>query len=316
MIRRKLFLCQRFYMSQISLEDMLKARVYFGHQIHRWNPKMKPYVYAAKGGIHIINLEKTRVMAQKALDFIEEVTGTGGHILFVGTKKQASSLIKEEAKKRNQFYVNKRWLGGTLTNFQTIKMSIDRMKKIDQMRARGDLDRYSKKERSQIDKEQKRLSEYLEGIREMKDIPQALFIVDVNKENIAVAEANKLGLPVTAIVDTNCDPDLIKYPIPGNDDSIRSIQFFIEQVGAACDRGHKKWLSKTRGQETKEPAQQQNKNASKNVVQSAGASGVVQVFRSRKLVAVGTAEDVEIAMEIEKEITPEKTEENKPSSEE
>ncbi len=306
-------------MSQISLEDMLNARVHFGHQVHRWNPKMKPYVYAPKGGIHIINLEKTRVMAQKALGFIEEVIGSGGHIMFVGTKKQASSLIREEAKKRNQFYVNKRWLGGTLTNFQTIKMSIDRMKKIDQMRERGDLDRYSKKERSQIDKEQSRLNEYLEGIREMKDIPQALFVVDVNKENIAVAEANKLGLPVVAIVDTNCNPDLIQYPIPGNDDSIRSIQFFVEQVGTACDRGYQKWQSKTRDQEVKEPAQQQSKNTSKDIVQNAGASGVVQVFRSRKLVAVGTAEDVEIAMEIEKESTPEsseKTEENKSVSEE
>ena len=304
-------------MSQISLEDMLNARVHFGHQVHRWNPKMKPYVYAPKGGIHIINLEKTRIMAQTALNFIEEVIGSGGHIMFVGTKKQASSLIKEEAKNRNQFYVNKRWLGGTLTNFQTIKMSIDRMKKIDQMRERGDLDRYSKKERGQIDKEQIRLNEYLEGIREMKDIPQALFIVDVNKENIAVAEANKLRIPVVAIVDTNCDPDLIQYPIPGNDDSIRSIQFFVEQVGKACEQGYKKWQSKARrNQESKEPVQQQSKDSKKDIVQNTGASGVVQVFRSRKLVAVGTAEDVEIAMEIEKESTPEKTEESKPSSEE
>lgn len=299
-------------MIQISLEDMLNARVHFGHQIHRWNPKMKPYVYAPKGGIHIINLEKTRVMAQKAFGFMEEVTGNGGSILFVGTKKQASTLIKEEAKKRNQFYVNKRWLGGTLTNFQTIKISIDRMKKIDQMRERGDLDRYSKKERGQIDKEQKRLNEYLEGIREMKDIPQALFIIDVNKENIAVAEANKLNLPVIAVVDTNCDPDLIQYPIPGNDDSIRSIQFFIEQAGLACERGRKKRQAKTRDQETKETTPQQNKTSSKNTVQNSGTAGVVQVFRSRKLVAVGTAEDVEIAMEIEKESTPEKADKNKP----
>ncbi len=301
-------------MSQISLEDMLNARVHFGHQIHRWNPKMKPYVYAPKGGIHIINLEKTRIMAQKALDFIEEVVGGGGHILFVGTKKQASALVKEEAKKRHQFYVNKRWLGGTLTNFQTIKMSIDRMKKMDQMKERGDLDRYSKKERSQIDKEQNRLSEYLEGIKEMKDIPQALFVIDVNKENIAVAEANKLGLPVSAIVDTNCDPDLIQYPIPGNDDSIRSIQFFVEQAGMACDRGLQKHQAKTREQDTTAAIQQKNKKTSKDVVQNTSASGVVQVFRSRKLVAVGTAEDVEIAMEIEKENTSEKTEENKTSS--
>ena len=190
------------------------------------------------------------------------------------------------------------------------------MKKIDQMRERGDLDRYSKKERGQIDKEQKRLNEYLEGIREMKDIPQALFIIDVNKENIAVAEANKLNLPVIAVVDTNCDPDLIQHPIPGNDDSIHSIQFFIEQAGLACERGYKKWQTKTRDQEAKETSPQKNKTSSKHTVQNSGSTDVVQVFRSRKLVAVGTAEDVEIAMEIEKESTPEKTDKNKSSSKE
>ena len=177
MIRRESFI-KEVPMSQISLEDMLNARVHFGHQVHRWNPKMKPYVYAPKGGIHIINLEKTRVMAQKALAFIEEIIGNSGHIMFVGTKKQASSLIKEEAKKRNQFYVNKRWLGGTLTNFQTIKMSIDRMKKIDQMRERGDLrSAILKKKKRRIDKEQyARLKDYLEGIREMKDSTFKLFL--------------------------------------------------------------------------------------------------------------------------------------------
>ena len=290
-------------MAQISVEDMIKARVHFGHQTHRWNTKMKPYVYGPKGGIHIINLDKTKILAEKALNFLRFVTAKGGRVIFVGTKKQASSLIKKEAQSCGQFYVNKRWLGGALTNFQTIKMSIDRMRKVDQMRERGDLDRYSKKERGQIDKEQNRLNEYLEGIREMKETPQALFVIDVNKESIAVAEADKLGIPVVALVDTNCDPGRVRYPIPSNDDSVHSIQFFVEQAGKACSEGAKEWQKKNRdlgetlsNQKAKKPT-----DAYKNVVQSAGSPDVVQVFRSRKLVAAGTAEDVEIEMELDRE---------------
>ena len=304
-------------MSSINLEDMLKARVHFGHQAHRWNPKMKPYVYASHGGIHIINLEKTKPLAQKALKFIEDTVAQGGNIIFVGTKKQASRLIKEEAQKRGQFYVSKRWLGGTLTNFQTIKISIDRMRKIDQMKERGDLDRYSKKERGQIDKERERLNEYLDGVRDMKEVPQVLFVVDINRENIAVAEANKLGLPVVAVVDTNCDPDLVRYPIPGNDDSIHSIQFFIQQVGEACEKGSVRYQTLIRDQheaqvnkETKKDSKD-SKDSNSVVVQSADASNVVQVFRNRKLVAVGTAEDVEIEMELNREDSS--TDENKES---
>lgn len=288
---------------QFNLEEMFKAGVHLGHQVQRWNPKMKPYIYAPQGGIHIINLEKTTAMAKLALDFIEDLVADGGYLIFVGTKKQARECIKEEAKKRKQFYVNKRWLGGTLTNFQTIKMSIDRMKKIDQMRERGDLERYSKKERGQIDKEQAKLNEYLEGIRDMKEMPQALFVIDINKESIAVAEANKLGIPVIAVVDTNCDPDLINYSIPGNDDSMCSIRFFVNQVGEACERGYKRWQSKVRDQKIKKDKTPENSLSKEKVIQSAGSSSVVQVFKSRKLVAAGTAEDVEIAMELENENT-------------
>ena len=282
-------------MSQLNLEEMMSAGVHFGHQAHRWNPKMKPYVYTVQGNTHIINLQKTREMAEKALNFIENTVAEGGKVIFVGTKKQASSLIKEEAQKRNQFYVNKRWLGGTLTNFQTIKMSIDRMKKIDQMKERGDLDRYSKKERGQIEKERNKLNEYLEGIRDMKDLPKAMFIVDINKESIAVAEGCKLGIPIAAIVDTNCDPDLVDYSIPGNDDSIRSIQFFIHQIGEACSRGEEKWKAKVR----ESSSQPEGAVRSGRSTAAAGSAPAVQVFKSRKLVAAGTAEDVEIEMELE-----------------
>ena len=286
-------------MPQLNMEEMLNAGVHFGHQVHRWNPKMKPYVYALQGGIHIINLEKTMSMAKRALNFVEETTANGGSLIFVGTKKQAGQHIKEEAQKRSQFYVNKRWLGGTLTNFQTIKMSIDRMRKIDQMKERGDLDRYSKKERGQIEKNQAKLNEYLEGIRDMKDLPKAMFVMDINKESIAVAEANKLGIPIVAVVDTNCDPDLVNYAIPGNDDSIRSIQFFIQQVGSACERGLQKWKQKLR--ESKPESTSKDKTTERVEKEAARSPGtpVVQVFKSRKLVAAGTAEDVEIKMELE-----------------
>lgn len=302
-------------MSQLSIKEMLDAGVHFGHQVHRWNPKMKPYVYTLQGEIHIINLQKTLEKMKKALDFIEETVGQGGSLVFVGTKKQASELIQKEAQRVSQFYVNKRWLGGTLTNFQTIKMSIDRMRKIDQMRERGDLDRYSKKERSQIEKEQTKLNEYLEGIRDMKELPKALFIIDLNKESIAVAEANKLGIPVIAVVDTNCNPELVDYVIPGNDDSIRSIQFFIGQIGQACERGQKKWQEKLRTQETsRSSSQKTQKDSSQNRNRphhsSSKDSPGVQVYRSRKLVAAGTAEDVEIAMELEQDQDKKSSQEN------
>ena len=305
-------------MPQLNMEEMLNAGVHFGHQVHRWNPKMKPYVYTLQGGIHIINLEKTVSMAKRALDFVEEITGNGGSLIFVGTKKQASLCIKEEAQKRSQFYVNKRWLGGTLTNFQTIKMSIDRMRKIDQMRERGDLDRYSKKERGQIEKNQAKLNEYLEGIRDMKELPKAMFVMDINKESIAVAEANKLGIPIVAVVDTNCDPDLVDYVIPGNDDSIRSIQFFIQQVGEACESGRQKWKQKLRESKPEDKSKDKKEEHTEKEPTRGPGAPVVQVFRSRKLVAAGMAEDVEIKMELEQAEQSNKDdvkEQNNPSDE-
>ena len=291
-------------MSDLSIKNMLDAGVHFGHQIQRWNPKMKPYVYTSRGGIHIINLQKTLDCTRKALDFVESVTASGGVFIFVGTKKQAVPLIREAAKEAGQFYVNKRWLGGTLTNFQTIKVSIDRMKKIDQMRERGDLEPYSKKEKAHIEKEYTRLNDYLEGIREMKKNPDALFVVDINKESIAVAEAYRLGIPVVALVDTNCNPEKINYPIPGNDDASRSIEFFINLVSQACQNGQKKWKQYLRQQPISEQKQKLNKDDSsyseKKESHKQGPT-VVKVFKSkgRKLVAAGTADDVEISMELE-----------------
>ena len=286
---------------------MLVAGVHFGHQIQRWNPRMKPYVYTTHGGIHIINLQKTLECAKKALEFTEEVTAQGGRFIFVGTKKQATHLIKEAAQEVAQFFVCKRWLGGTLTNFQTIKVSIDRMKKVDQMKERGDLDHYSKKEKIQLEKEYERLNQYLEGIREMKQLPAALFVVDINKEHIAVAEARRLGIPVVALVDTNCDPKQVDYPVPGNDDATRSIEFFINLIKDACKKGQKKWTEKVRTQAHIAEKEAQGEGASKeqfgkkSSIKTEGPT-VVKVFkgaRERKLVAAGTADDVEISMELD-----------------
>ena len=295
--------------AELSIKNMLDAGVHFGHQIQRWNPKMKPYVYTSRGGIHIINLQKTLDCTRRALEFVENMTAQGGVFIFVGTKKQAVPLIRSAAIQAGQFYVSKRWLGGTLTNFQTIKVSIDRMKKIDQMRERGDLEPFSKKEKARIEKEYTRLNDYLEGIRDMKKSPDALFVVDINKENIAVAEAQRLGIPVVALVDTNCDPDRIQYPIPGNDDATRSIEFFVRLVSQACLSGQKKWTQKLRqrtSQETKEqsPVSFSSSGASfrsqKHFEKEDGPT-VVKVFKTkeRKLVAAGTADDVEISMELE-----------------
>ena len=279
---------------------MLSAGVHFGHESQKWNPRMSQYVYGERNGIHIINLQKTLFCAKQAMSFLESVTAKGGRVVFVGTKPQASEHIKKSAEDCGQFYVVKRWLGGTLTNFQTIKMSVDRMKKIQQMKARFDLDHFSKKERNKIEKEYAKLQEFLNGISEMKDMPAVLFVIDIKKERIAVHEAKKLNIPVVALVDTNCDPSIIDYPIPGNDDSTRSIRFFAELACLACQRGKAKWEATLR--QSQEPVEKKEDPGKESKEPSSSAEegpAVVTLSRSRKLVAVGTAEDVEIKMELE-----------------
>jgi len=295
--------------ADLNIKSMLEAGVHFGHQIQKWNPKMKQYVYTSHGGIHIIHLQKTLNCAKRALKFVEELAAEGGSFLFVGTKKQAMPLIRPAAIKAEQFYISKRWLGGTLTNFQTIKVSIDRMKKIDQMRERGDLEPFSKKEKARIEKEYSRLNSYLEGIKDMKKLPDALFIVDINRENIAVAEAKKLNIPIVALVDTNCDPDRIDYPIPGNDDAIRSIEYFIHLVSKACIEGHKKWSKKLKNIDTSQTQKKDTNtlpNYSQKDEEKKPGPSVVKVFKAkeRKLVAAGTADDLEISMELEEKKEP------------
>ena len=224
-------------MAQITMKQMLEAGVHFGHQTKRWNPKMKPYIFGARNGIYIVDLQKTVRYFKTAYQFIQETVARGEKVLFIGTKKQAQDAIVEESQRAEQYYVNNRWLGGMLTNFATIKASIDRLKKIEAMAADGTLEHYTKKEALQLERERERLERNLGGIKQMSRLPGAVFVIDPNKEAIAVQEANKLGIPVVAVVDTNCDPDNIDYVIPGNDDAIRAIRLFAARIADACIEG-------------------------------------------------------------------------------
>lgn len=224
-------------MTNVSVRDMLKAGVHFGHQTRRWNPKMKQYIYGPRNGIYIVNLDITKKLFNKACEFITEEIKNNGSILFVGTKRQAQAVINEEAKRCDMFYVDHRWLGGMLTNFQTIKNSIDRLKSIESMQADGSINRFPKKEILLMEKERVKLERNVGGIKDMKNLPSVVFVVDPKNESIAVNEAVKLGIPVVAITDTNCDPDNIDFVIPGNDDAIRSIKLLSHHVAEAVLAG-------------------------------------------------------------------------------
>ncbi|MDG4655927.1 30S ribosomal protein S2 [Ectobacillus antri] len=220
-------------MSVISMKQLLEAGVHFGHQTRRWNPKMKRYIFTERNGIYIIDLQKTVKKVEEAYNVMKEYAANGGTILFVGTKKQAQDAIKEEAIRAGMFYVNQRWLGGTLTNFQTIQKRIKRLKDIERMQEDGTFDVLPKKEVVQLKKELERLEKFLGGIKDMKQIPDAIFIVDPRKERIAVAEARKLNIPLIGIVDTNCDPDEIDHVIPANDDAIRAVKLLTSKMADA-----------------------------------------------------------------------------------
>jgi len=211
----------------IGIKELLDAGVHFGHQTKRWNPKMKQFIFESRNGIHIIYLSKTLAQLETACDFLATTVRKGGQVLFVGTKKQAQEAVREAAKTCGQHYVTERWLGGTLTNFATIKRSIARMKEIEKMEADGSINQFVKQEQSVLRREAARLSKYFEGIRSMDKFPAAMFIVDIKREHNAVAEARRLHIPLVALVDTNCDPDLVTYPIAGNDDAIRSVRLLL-----------------------------------------------------------------------------------------
>ncbi|MBI4688227.1 MAG: 30S ribosomal protein S2 [Nitrospirae bacterium] len=214
----------------VIMKELLEAGVHFGHQVRRWNPKMKKFIFGERNGIHIIDLQKTVKLIEDACNFIKNVSSKGEPVLFVGTKKQAQDVVAEEARRAGSYFINQRWLGGMLTNFKTARISVDKLKKIEKMKEDGTYDLLTKKEVAKFEKERTRLEKNLSGIKEMSALPGAIFVVDPKKERIAIAEAKRLSIPVVAIVDTNCDPDEVNYPIPGNDDAIRSIKLIASKV--------------------------------------------------------------------------------------
>ncbi len=224
-------------MPHITMKQLLEAGVHFGHQTRRWNPKMKPFIFGERNGIHIIDLQQTIKYFEIAYEFVVNLVAEGGKLLFVGTKKQAQETIKEEAQRCGMYYVNHRWLGGTLTNFRTIRQSVEKLKRIESWFEDGTIERFPKKERLKLERLKNKLERNLAGIKDMESLPQALYIVDPVYEEIAVKEARKLGIPIVAIVDTNCDPDLIDYIIPGNDDAIRAVKLITSRIADACLEG-------------------------------------------------------------------------------
>jgi small subunit ribosomal protein S2 len=224
-------------MAALTMKELLEAGVHFGHQTKRWNPKMQKYIFGERNGIYIIDLQKTLKKFREAYAFVRDLAAGGGSVLFVGTKKQAQETVLEEAARCGMFYVNQRWLGGTLTNFTTIRKSIARLKRLEEMRDTGEYERLPKKEALQLERERQKLDKALVGIKAMEQLPSAVFIVDPRKEAIAVAEAQRLGISIVAIVDTNCDPTGIDYPIPGNDDAIRAVRLIASRVADAINEG-------------------------------------------------------------------------------
>lgn len=263
-------------MSEVSLKKMLEAGVHFGHQTTRWNPKMKPYIYGARNGIHIVDLQKSIKKFREAEAKVRDLVSNGKKILFVATKKQAQDLIAEEAERCDMFYINQRWLGGTLTNFQTIRKSIERLLELERMEEETGFANLNKKEAQGMRKEIAKLNKFLCGIKRMKSLPDAVFIVDTRKEKIALAEAKKLNIPVVAIVDTNCDPDGIDFVIPGNDDAIRSIGLFTSRLADLAIEGaeiHKAAKHDKQEAAEKEKAQAAAKKAEAKEVAKKPAAG-------------------------------------------
>jgi small subunit ribosomal protein S2 len=232
---------RRTSMSQFNMKQLLEAGVHFGHQTRRWNPKMAPYIFGQRNGIHIIDLQKTLRMANEAYSFMRELATAGGRVLFVGTKRQARDAVKEESSRAGQFYVNHRWLGGTLTNFATVQQSVRKMKDLQRQKEEGVFELLTKKEALHLQRQLDKLERSLGGIKDMNELPDCLFVIDVRKEELAVREAQKLGIPVVAVVDSNCNPSGIDYIVPGNDDAIRAVRLFCSKVADALLEGSESW---------------------------------------------------------------------------
>lgn len=252
-------------MPNVTMKELLEAGVHFGHQTNHWNPRMKPYVFGARNGIYIIDLQKTVDRTKAACDFVKKTVADGKKIIFVGTKKQAKEIVETEAKRSGMYFVTNRWLGGMLTNYQTIKASIERLKKLEALKLSEDWTFLTKKEQAGIDRDLEKLRASLGGIQEMKKLPGALFIVDTSKEHIAVKEAKRLGIPTVAVVDTNCDPTGIDFVIPGNDDAVRSVSLFARLIADSCVEGTKVFQEKLKAQGAANAAREEAEAAEKKV---------------------------------------------------
>ncbi len=275
-------------MAYVTMKELLEAGVHFGHQTKRWNPKMKQYIFGARNGIYIIDLQKTVRMFKTAYDFVVDTVAAGNSVLFIGTKKQARDTIFEEASRCEMFYANNRWLGGMLTNFRTIKQSIDRLNYLTAIESDQTINLFPKKERLQMGKERTKLDINLGGIREMDKLPGAMFIVDPNNEEIAVREGRRLGIPIVAIVDTNCDPDEVDYAVPGNDDAIRSIRLLTSKMADACIEGRQKHAEQQQaftdkdidaGEADMPISESDAKPAARKMVSKDGDGPVIEVIR-------------------------------------
>ncbi|NTW68063.1 MAG: 30S ribosomal protein S2 [Nitrospirae bacterium] len=274
-------------MAYVSMKELLEAGVHFGHQTKRWNPKMKPYIFGARNGIYIVDLQKTVKMFKTAYDFLVETAASGKSVLFVGTKKQAKESIYEEANRCEMFYVHNRWLGGMMTNFQTIRKSIERLNYLNTIHNDGSINLFPKKERLKLAKEREKLDGNLGGIRSLERLPGAIFIIDPKNEAIAVHEGRRLKIPIVAVVDTNCDPDEIDYPIPGNDDAIRAIRLLTSRMADACIEGKQKWNERMQAEADKtEPEEAKPLSAAvdlkpgeRKVISEGGQGPVVEVIR-------------------------------------
>ncbi|RJQ74620.1 MAG: 30S ribosomal protein S2 [Desulfobacteraceae bacterium] len=274
-------------MAYVTMKELLEAGVHFGHQTKRWNPKMKPYIFGARNGIYIIDLQKTVRMFKTAYDFIVDTATSGKSVLFVGTKKQAREAIYEEANRCEMFYVHNRWLGGMMTNFQTIKKSIDRLNYLNGIENDGSINLFPKKERLKLGKERTKLDNTLGGIRNLSRLPGAMFIIDPKNEAIAVREGRRLGIPIVAIVDTNCDPDEVDYAVPGNDDAIRSIRLITSRMADACLEGQKRLSEKQQAQSDKaeeapsevETAAAHLKPGERKVISDGSQGPIIEIIR-------------------------------------
>jgi small subunit ribosomal protein S2 len=273
-------------MAYVSMKELLEAGVHFGHQTKRWNPKMKAYIFCARNGIYIIDLQKTVKMFKTAYDFMVETAAAGKSVLFVGTKKQAKEAIYEEANRCEMFYVQNRWLGGMMTNFQTIRKSIERLNYLNTIHNDGSINLFPKNERIKMAKEREKLDGNLGGIRSMERLPGAIFVIDPKNEAIAVHEGRRLKIPIVGVVDTNCDPDEIDYPIPGNDDAIRAIRLLTSRMADACLEGKQKWAERMQADADKAPLEEVKPSMAADLkpgerkVISDGAKGpVVEVIR-------------------------------------